>query len=167
MTYFGGHGHRPRLAAIGIVFSGIASLLIVIPHFVYGQFATITNGKPIRPEQMAPVRVFHVLISCDIIISGINFDWIWLNIVLIVTRNLDVCSTASESVVPTADPDEECTVYQSIGKLISSLKTVEFALCQPSALLPNRSNGLHLYVTIRFWYRYDSLFHSRHYISRR
>lgn len=47
MTYFGGHGHRPRLAAFGIIFSGIASLLIVVPHFVYGQFAPATNGKHI------------------------------------------------------------------------------------------------------------------------
>ena len=45
MTYFGGHGHRPRLAAFGVIFSGVASLLVVVPHFVYGQFAAVTNGS--------------------------------------------------------------------------------------------------------------------------
>ena len=45
MTYFGGQGHRPRLAAIGVFFSGISSLLIVVPHFVYGRATLVTNGK--------------------------------------------------------------------------------------------------------------------------
>lgn len=43
MTYFGGHGHRPRLAALGVLFSGAASLLVVAPHFIYGQATAITN----------------------------------------------------------------------------------------------------------------------------
>jgi hypothetical protein len=45
MTYFGGNGHRPRLVSLGIIFSGISSLLIVIPHFVYGKSTPQLNGK--------------------------------------------------------------------------------------------------------------------------
>jgi len=47
MTYFGGHGHRPRLAALGVLFSGVASIVVVVPHFVYGQFAAVTNGSTV------------------------------------------------------------------------------------------------------------------------
>lgn len=50
MTYFGGDGHRPRLAAIGILFSGVASLLIVVPHFVYGEYSPTTNSKPCHDD---------------------------------------------------------------------------------------------------------------------
>ena len=45
LTYFGGQGHRPRLAAIGVICSGISSLLVVMPHFIYGKANPIvTNG---------------------------------------------------------------------------------------------------------------------------
>ena len=46
LTYFAGNGHRPRLVSLGMLFSGIASLLVVVPHFVYVNNAPVAvNGE--------------------------------------------------------------------------------------------------------------------------
>ena len=45
LTYFGGHGHRPRLVSLGVICSGISSLLIIVPHFAYGRSTPAPNCK--------------------------------------------------------------------------------------------------------------------------
>jgi len=44
LTYFGGQGHRPRLVSMGVVCTAISSLLIVVPHFVYGRLNQLSNS---------------------------------------------------------------------------------------------------------------------------
>ncbi|XP_046644300.1 solute carrier organic anion transporter family member 74D-like [Daphnia pulicaria] len=94
ITYFGGHGHRPRLAALGVVFSGVASIIVIVPHFVYGQFATATN----------------------------------------VTRSFDVCSTSTDSVMPTMNPEDSCDapigpmIYIFMSQFVSGIGTTLFSI---------------------------------------
>lgn len=84
LTYFGGQGHRPRLVSMGVVCSGISSLLIVIPHFVYGKSGPAINCK--FQFTVLPVTVaLHVAFNANGRSSGLRLLWIDCYILLLVS----------------------------------------------------------------------------------
>ncbi|CAL1532840.1 unnamed protein product [Lymnaea stagnalis] len=46
VSYFGGHGHKPRYLGVGILILGIGSFVFALPHFISASY-TVENAKEI------------------------------------------------------------------------------------------------------------------------